>query len=157
MARWTGTWLSGAGADASSPGEGYVRGRRLGLPEQGPGSVASTGARVLAFGLDLVAGVLIGGFVVALLGEVTPQQRGLANNVAFAAQVLVLQALTGQSLGMRALGIRVRRVTADGPIGMLPALLRTALLVLLVPALIYDRDGRGLHDRAAGTVVLRAR
>jgi uncharacterized RDD family membrane protein YckC len=37
-----------------------------------------------------------------------------------------------------------------------PAALRTALLMLLIPALISDRDGRGLHDRAAGTVVVRA-
>jgi uncharacterized RDD family membrane protein YckC len=26
-----------------------------------------------------------------------------------------------------------------------------------VPALIWDRDGRGLHDRAAGTVLVHAR
>ena len=38
----------------------------------------------------------------------------------------------------------------------MPVALRTALLLLLVPALITDRDGRGLHDRAAGTVVVRA-
>jgi uncharacterized RDD family membrane protein YckC len=31
------------------------------------------------------------------------------------------------------------------------------LLCLLIPALIWDRVGRGLHDRAAGTVVVRAR
>ena len=45
----------------------------------------------------------------------------------------------------------------QGPLGLLTALLRTALLVLLVPALVYDRDKRGLHDRAAKTVVVRAR
>ena len=28
---------------------------------------------------------------------------------------------------------------------------------LVVPPLIMDADGRGLHDRAAGTVVVRAR
>jgi uncharacterized RDD family membrane protein YckC len=31
------------------------------------------------------------------------------------------------------------------------------LLGLLIPAVIWDRDGRGLHDRAAGTVVIRGR
>jgi uncharacterized RDD family membrane protein YckC len=155
VARWTGTWLSGPGAsgteDAGPPGS------RLGLPPQGPGSLASTGARLVAVGVDILMGVLIGGLVVLFLGEVSPQQRGLANNAAFALQVVVLQALTGQSMGMRLLGIRVRRLEVDGPLGLLPALLRTALLVLLVPALIYDRDRRGLHDRAARTVVVRAR
>ena len=42
-------------------------------------------------------------------------------------------------------------------IGLLRAALRTLLLCLLIPALIWDRDGRGLHDKAAGTVVVRAR
>lgn len=35
------------------------------------------------------------------------------------------------------------------------ALLRTVLLCLAVPALIWDRDGRGLHDRLAKTVEVR--
>jgi hypothetical protein len=32
---------------------------------------------------------------------------------------------------------------------------RTILLLLVVPALIADRDLRGLHDRAANTIVIR--
>jgi uncharacterized RDD family membrane protein YckC len=31
------------------------------------------------------------------------------------------------------------------------------LLALLVPALIWDRDGRGMHDKAAGTALVRTR
>jgi uncharacterized RDD family membrane protein YckC len=153
VARSTGTWLSGppAGDDDAPPGT------RLGLPPQGPGSVASVLQRLLAFALDLAVGVLIGGVVVLFLADVSPLQRGLANNLAFAAQVVVLQALTGQSMGMRLVSVRVRPLDGDGPLGLLTALLRTALLVLLVPALIYDRDKRGLHDRAARTVVVRAR
>jgi uncharacterized RDD family membrane protein YckC len=46
----------------------------------------------------------------------------------------------------------------DGrPVGLPRAALRTLLLVLLVPAVVTDRDGRGLHDKAAGTVVVHAR
>ena len=33
-------------------------------------------------------------------------------------------------------------------------LLRTALLGFLIPAVVWDRDRRGLHDKAAGTVVV---
>jgi uncharacterized RDD family membrane protein YckC len=156
VARWTGTWLSGPPRSGAGV---YVLGTGLGLPAAGPGAVASTPARLLAFVLDLAAGALIGGLVVVFLADVSPQQRGLANNAAFAMQMVVLQALTGQSMGMRLVGIRVRRLSGDGTtgLGLLPALLRTALLVLLVPALVYDRDRRGLHDRAAGTVVVRAR
>jgi hypothetical protein len=32
---------------------------------------------------------------------------------------------------------------------------RAVLLSLAVPALIWDRDQRGLHDRFLGTVLLR--
>jgi uncharacterized RDD family membrane protein YckC len=31
------------------------------------------------------------------------------------------------------------------------------LILLVLPPLIVDRDGRGLHDRLAGTVLVRAR
>lgn len=157
VTRWTGTWWPGPSTGDDSGAGSYVLGSRLGLPPAGAGSVASVLQRLLAFLLDLAAGVLIGGVVVLFLPDVSPLQRSLANNVAFAAQVVVLQALTGQSMGMRLVGIRVRRLREDGPIGVLPALLRTALLALLVPPLVYDRDKRGLHDRAAGTVVVRAR
>ena len=37
------------------------------------------------------------------------------------------------------------------------AVLRTALIALVLPPLVRDADGRGLHDRAAATVVVRTR
>jgi uncharacterized RDD family membrane protein YckC len=44
----------------------------------------------------------------------------------------------------------------DGrPVGFGWALLRTLLLLAVVPPLVTDRDLRGLHDRAANTIVLR--
>ncbi len=57
-------------------------------------------------------------------------------------------------MGKRILSIRVARI--DGrPVGLVWALVRTILLLLVVPALITDRDLRGLHDRAANTIVIR--
>jgi uncharacterized RDD family membrane protein YckC len=41
-----------------------------------------------------------------------------------------------------------------GRIGVLRALLRGVLLTLIVPAVIMDRERRGLHDRVAGSVVI---
>lgn len=157
MARWTGTWLSGlAAAGVDTQPDGW-RGRRLGLPSEGRGSVATTGSRVAAFVVDILAGGLIGGLVNAFVTDPTPLQRSLAGNGAFALQVLLLTALTGQSIGMKLVGIRVVRLAdRDGALGFLPAAVRLALLCLLLPALIFDRDGRGLHDKAAGTVVVKA-
>ena len=159
MARWTGTWLSGlAAAGVDRHGEGSWAGRRLGLPPEGPGAVATTGSRVAALVVDVIVGALIGGLVNVYLDDPTSLQRTLATNGAFAAQVIVLQALTGQSIGMRLVGIRVaRRADPEGPPGLLPVAVRTALIFLVLPAVLLDRDGRGLHDKAGGTVVLRAK
>ena len=157
MARWTGTWLSGlAAAGVDRRAEGSWPGRRHGFPEDGPGAVATTGSRFGALFVDILIGWLIGGLVNGYLGDPTFLQRSLIPNIAFAAQVIVLQALTGQSLGMRLVGIRVARLREpDAVPGLVAAATRTALLLLVVPAIFLDRDGRGLHDKAAGTVVLR--
>ena len=156
MARWTGTWLSGlpaAGIDTTPDG---WRGRRLGLPPEGPGALATTGVRVAAFIVDLVAGALIGSLVLAFLPGLTQEQDSVVRSAAVAVEILVLTTLTGQSLGMRLFGIRVVQLTArDGAPGFLAVAIRTLLLIFIVPALVFDRDGRGLHDKAAGTVVVR--
>jgi uncharacterized RDD family membrane protein YckC len=39
----------------------------------------------------------------------------------------------------------------------LRAMLRTLLLAVIVPAALVDADGRGLHDKVTGTVVVRTR
>ncbi|MEX2289131.1 MAG: RDD family protein [Mycobacteriales bacterium] len=159
MARWTGTWMSGpAAAGAERRPEGVWPGRRYGFPQDGSGAVATTGAKLAALLVDIAVGALIGGLLNAYLGDPTSLQRTLATNGSFALQVILLQSLTGQSMGMRLLGIRVARLADPAGIpGFLPAAVRTALLFLVLPAVILDRDGRGLHDKAAGTVVLRVR
>ena len=158
MARWTGTWLSGlAAAGVDTRPEGGWKGRRWGLPPEGPGAVATTGSRIAAFALDVLLSALIGGLVRAVVAG-DDGRLALADETAFAVQVLLLTALTGQSLGKRVLGIRVVRLAQqDGPPGFLPAAIRTALVMLVIPAVFMDRDGRGLHDKAAGTLVVRTR
>ena len=89
--------------------------------------------------------------------RVSKRALGYTLLVVLALVYVVGLALTGQTPGMRLLRLRVVPVTDSAPsVGLVPAALRTALLMLLIPALISDRDGRGLHDRAAGTVVVRA-
>lgn len=142
--RLTGSWLGGprsAGADV-----GYL-GERLGMPETGAGSVAGFGRRLVAFAIDAVLCDLV-----ALL---LFQQVAYWNLAVFFAEVYVLTALLGRSVGHRICGIYVARLD-NRPVGFLWALVRTTLLCLLIPALIWDRDSRGMHDRAANTVVLRA-
>jgi uncharacterized RDD family membrane protein YckC len=52
--------------------------------------------------------------------------------------------------------IRCVSVATGRPIGAPRAALRGLLLSLLVPALIMDGQRRGLHDRAAGSIVVQA-
>jgi uncharacterized RDD family membrane protein YckC len=62
----------------------------------------------------------------------------------------------GQTPGMAVTRLRCVSVTDGGAIGVLRALLRSVLLALVVPALIMNSLRRGLHDRAAGSIVVTA-
>jgi len=128
----------------------YAPGQQFGLPEDGPGSVAGFGRRLLALIVDWVACEAI-----ALAVFRTHAQVQLWTLVLFAAEIWLLTGLTGYSLGKRLLGIRVARL--DGkPVGLVTSLIRTVLLLLIVPPLAMDKDLRGLQDKAAGTIVIRA-
>jgi uncharacterized RDD family membrane protein YckC len=132
---------------------GY-RGERLGLPETGPGSLASFGRRLAALFVDWVAANLV--TVLAVHGSLRygTQSFDLLALGIFALEVFVLTWLAGASFGQRLMGVRV--VSLDrGRVGVLRAMARTVLVCLAVPPLIWDRDGRGLHDRAVLTAVIR--
>jgi uncharacterized RDD family membrane protein YckC len=62
--------------------------------------------------------------------------------------------LFGQTPGMALSRIKCVGFADGNPVGVPRALLRGVLLALVVPALIMDSDRRGLHDRAAGSVVV---
>ena len=53
----------------------------------------------------------------------------------------------GSTPGKRLLGLRVVAVYGLGRLALWRVAVRTVLLGLAVPALVWDRDGRGLHDR----------
>ncbi|MGN6332289.1 MAG: RDD family protein [Motilibacteraceae bacterium] len=145
-----GGWLEGPRA-VTGEDLGY-RGERLGLPESGPGSVAGFGRRILALLLDWIPSSLVASAL--FRPERGSLEAALVPWLVFLLEVVVLTWLTGASFGQRLLRLRV--ATMDGrPLGPARSLLRGVLLGLLVPAVVYDRDGRGLHDKAARTVVLR--
>ena len=151
----SGSWLDGpgmatrgaAGADQAYPGQ------RLGLPASGPRSVAGFGRRIGALFLDWFIALLIVGLFTGRR-PLSPGHSSLLTLAVFALEYLVLVTLVGRTIGMRLLGIGVLRL--DGGRLTLPwVVVRTVLLVLIVPAVIYDRDQRGLHDRAANAVAVR--
>ena len=120
-------------------------GQHLGLPERGPGSVASMPRRVVALFIDWLLSMLIAYWL-------TKSQFWTI--AVFAVEVYLLTAFGGSTVGKRLVGIRAVRI-GGGPIGFGWALVRTALLLAVVPPLLTDRDLRGLHDRASNTIVVR--
>jgi uncharacterized RDD family membrane protein YckC len=137
--------------DAEQPSQERARGASLGLPADGPGSLASFGTRVLAYAVDALAAAFIAGLFTA------PQLPGLWSLVSFSAITIVTLVAFGQTPGMRLCGLRLAHPVEGSRLAVWRAVVRTALLLLLVPALLVDADGRGLHDRFTDTAVVRER
>ena len=123
------------------------------MPERGPGSLARFGRRLVAILVDwLICNVIAVGLLDYRLGE-----AGLGPFKPLAVFVLMnllLVGTLGSTIGHRLLGIRVVRLGGAGA-GPLPAVIRTVLLAVVIPAVIWDRDTRGSHDKIAGTVLVR--
>lgn len=150
-----GSWLQGPEAVIGT--DGYP-GERLGRPEQGPGALARPGRRFLSILIDWVLCLVItrgfvGGEVLAgSLGSLIPVAVLLVENV-------LLVGTIGYTVGQRMVGVHVERVVGNGPPGFLAGLIRSVLLVLVVPPLTmgWDADRRGLHDLLSGSLVVRNR
>ncbi|MBB6344193.1 RDD family protein [Nonomuraea muscovyensis] len=146
--RWTQTWLGGvraAGVDLGYPGE------RLGLPEEGSGAIAGWGRRIAALVIDWM---ICTWAITRLLLGIDPATSPWVPAVVFAVQYLVLVAFMGQTFGHRLAGIRVAAMDGGDP-RLLPVVVRSVLLILALPPLIFDRDHRGVHDRVSNTMVVR--
>jgi uncharacterized RDD family membrane protein YckC len=126
-------------------------GQRFGLPRSGARSVAGVGRRLGSLMIDWVMSVVIALAVLGEKNETSVQYLALA---IFAGEIFLLTALTGFTVGKRLLGMRVARLDGQ-PVGFYRALIRTVLFLLVVPPLVLDADLRGLHDKAAGTIVIR--
>ncbi|WP_433302413.1 RDD family protein [Actinoplanes sp. CA-030573] len=113
--------------------------------------VASFGRRVLALLIDWAAATLVASFLVDDLRANPWPQLGV-----FVLAHAFFVGLFGQTLGMALARIRCISITDGGAIGIPRALLRGALIALIIPAVISDGDGRGLHDRAARSVMVAA-
>ncbi|MFD9130365.1 RDD family protein [Kitasatospora sp. NPDC059571] len=147
-----GSWIDGPKAAAEKMGADFGhRGERLGLPKEGSGSAAGPGRRLGALFVD---GWLCSLVAYGLLAHGDRVEANLWTTPLFYVVAVVLLSTTGTTIGKRLFGLRVVRL--DGSRATIPqVLLRTLLLCLVVPAVVWDRDGRGLHDKAVGTVEVR--
>jgi uncharacterized RDD family membrane protein YckC len=140
-----------------APPENTYPGERLGLPPSGAGSIARFGRRFAALAIDLLSAAVI---AYAFFPVFDPQldvryASPVASNLIFIALQVLFIPTIGGSPGHRILGMRLMRL--DGAwTGVWRPLVRTLLLVLVIPAVIWNADRRGLHDQVAGTVLVRA-
>lgn len=117
--------------------------------------MAPYGRRLLALILDWGLSWLVAALLVGVTGNADPFVRSGAQLIVFAVEIWILTATAGISAGKLICGLRVRRL--DGrPVGLGWALVRVLLILAVLPALMWDRDYRGMHDRATSTVVVRA-
>ncbi len=115
------------------------------------------------FGASLIDGILLGVINVALVYAI-----GNAGSAASIAIGLVYYAVleggaSGQTLGKRALGIRVISLEGGGPIGFGRALVRylgrivsTIVLFLGYLWMLWDGEKQTWHDKMAGSIVVPA-
>jgi uncharacterized RDD family membrane protein YckC len=88
------------------------------------------------------------------IGKMAPNRSWLVLALFFA-EIAILSALQGASLGHRIFGIKIIRFADGGMITPVQALIRSALLVTVIFAITFDENGRGLHERFSGTVLTR--
>lgn len=139
------------------------QGERLGLPREGVGSIASFLRRLVALLVDwLLCQLIATTFWDIRWGEVSGAEAFITLGLFFVVNVVLVTTI-GTTVGHRLMGVRVvatdavaqGHATAAPPPGR--SVIRAALLCLFIPAVIMDGDGRGLHDKAARTVVVQGR
>jgi uncharacterized RDD family membrane protein YckC len=122
-------------------------GERLGLPEAGPRSVGRVGRRIGAIAVDWA--------IASFLSFAFFRYDSWATIGIFALLQIVFIPTIGGSIGHRVFGMRVVAVRG-GWVGVWRPVVRTLLLCIAIPALVWDSDQRGFHDKVAGTVLIRA-
>ncbi|MGA8045463.1 MAG: RDD family protein [Dermatophilaceae bacterium] len=130
-------------------------GAEIGLPPRGPGSLATLLQRALAAILDWLLAQLI---VIGVFGVQVAQggAAAFAPLGMFALMHLLLVGTIGTTIGHRIIGIGVSALDG-GPLRPGQTLVRTLMVLLFLPAVFTASDGRGFHDRAAGTMTTRIR
>ncbi|MBD2758607.1 RDD family protein [Yimella sp. cx-573] len=152
--RDVGSWLEGPGAVREHiPGD--YPGKDLGLPKHGPGSIATTGPRAVALIVDwALCSIIAAGLLRYSWGE--PGAGSFKPLLVFILENVLLVGTLGSTMGHRLMGLRL--LSVDGqPAGFVQVIVRTLLLALVLPAVIWDKDNRGFHDRIARTMLLRTR
>ena len=111
-----------------------------------------TGKRILALIFDWASAILVVQ-VIPNGPDYGTQSNSFLTLLIFATEVTLFTWMMGSSFGQRIVGIRVRDLVKDSNPTLVQSFIRTLLIVLLIPPLLADATGRGLHDRIAKTKI----
>ncbi len=105
------------------------------------------GRRIAALAIDWACAVIIS---IAFFSRTTPLRDARRP---FAIVQAVFLCWSTAASGTSSSGCAWCR-RSRGPLGLWRPFARTVLLCLAIPAVIWDRDQRGLHDRLIGTILV---
>ena len=110
------------------------------------------GRRVAALTIDWLMSYAV---AYLLTRNTSVSERSFVILLVFFVEILVLTSLQGASAGQKLLRIKVIRFNDGGQVAPLQVLVRTVLLVLVITAITFDENGRGIHERLSGSVLTR--
>lgn len=112
--------------------------------------MARPGRRIAALAIDWALAYAASALFFSADGFV----NGFATTGLFVALQILFIPTIGGSVGHRLVGLYVVPL-AGGWVGPWRPIVRSVLLGLVIPALVWDSDQRGFHDKVAGTVLVR--
>ena len=74
----------------------------------------------------------------------------------FFAEMAIMTALGGASAGHRVMRMKVVRFNDGGVATPVLVLIRTTLICLVITAITFDENGRGIHERLSNTKLINA-
>jgi uncharacterized RDD family membrane protein YckC len=110
--------------------------------------------RTASFGRRLIA-IVIDWSIASVISIGLFRNDAIATMCIYALMQILLVGTLSFSIGHRVCSLAV--VSLDGrSVGLWRALIRTCLILLVIPAFIWDtKDGRGLQDKAVGTAIIK--
>lgn len=90
-------------------------------------------------------------------GTFLERSRGIGGTVllVLAFEYLILVSFGGSSFGHRIVGLKVVRFSDGGAATPVQVLIRTLLLLVIITAITFDENGRGVNERLSNTVLVR--
>ena len=117
----------------------------------------SQGRRALGITIDWFAAYAVSLGFFAGSGTLLERSRGIGSTVllVMALEYLILVTLGGSSFGHRIVGLKVIRFSDGEAARPLQVLVRTLLMVIIITAITFDENGRGINERLSNTVLVR--